>query len=268
MSKRLYNEKEITSILQRASVLSPNVSDEARVGLTLDELRQIGMDSGLDPEAVAAAAAELEAGSTTKQPSGFFGGPLTHTSTIVLDHEISDEAWEDMLVPIRRSYGKPGIVQTRALVHEWVTSNNRDSATGHVSATTRNGKTKIQVFWSDRTSAIPFYIPTFIGASISLPILFDELSMGITGFPVFLAIVALLFMASRLGVNVRGQKGVRKTERLAEELRAIASSRKQESTPVSRDEKSPAASSTLDVDVNVDDPEQPESHSTRRSRTR
>lgn len=221
MSHRLYNEKEIASILQRASVLSPNASDETRVGLTLDELRQIGLESGLDPDAVAAAAAELEAGSTAMLPPGIFGGPLTHTSTVVIDHELTDEEWEDMLVAIRRTFGNPGLVQTRAHVYEWVIPESRKSQSGHVSATVRNGKTKIQVFWSDPTSAIPFYIPTFMGMTISLPILFDELSMGVMGIPVWIALVASLFMLSRFGVGIRGRMGVQKVERLAEELREM-----------------------------------------------
>jgi len=229
MSHRLYNEKEIASILRRASVLSPDASDETRVGLTLDELRQIGTESGLDPNAVAAAAAELESSPSAVAPAGFFGGPLTHTSTVILDHELSGEKWEDMLVAIRRSFGKPGIVQTRPHVYEWVTPESRSGESGHVSATVRNGKTKIQVFWSDPTSAIPFFIPTIMGTVISLPILFDELSMGFVGIPVWIAIVASLFMLSRFGVGVRGRMGIRKVERLAEELRKMGTKAASES---------------------------------------
>ncbi|MEQ9103303.1 MAG: hypothetical protein RIE53_01250 [Rhodothermales bacterium] len=221
MSDRLYNEKEIASILRRASTLSPDASDETRVGLSLEELRQVGAESGLDPDAVEAAAAELEARPTTTLPAGIFGGPLTHTSTVVIDHELSGEKWEDMLVAIRKSFGKPGIVQTRPHVYEWVTPESFSGESGHVLATVRNGKTKIQVFWSDPTSAIPFFIPTIIGAVILLPILFEELSMGFTGIPVWMAIVAINFMLSRFGVSVRGRMGIRKVERLAEELRTM-----------------------------------------------
>lgn len=79
MPKENYSEKEVTRIIKRAAELESRQSDEydsldSGPGLSLEELSQIAIDAGLDPENVRRAAGELssnpQASSNTDSAKG------------------------------------------------------------------------------------------------------------------------------------------------------------------------------------------------------
>lgn len=87
MPKENYSEKEVARIFKRAAELESKQSQEfesidSAPGLSLDELSQIAVDAGLDPENVRKAAGEL---STSTKPDN-------QTST-VKNNEVIAEQW-------------------------------------------------------------------------------------------------------------------------------------------------------------------------------
>ena len=91
MAKENYSEKEVARIFKRAAELESKQSNdfdavEGGPGLSLDELSQIAVDAGLDPENVRKAAGELS-------PSGR-GKTDSQTST-VKENEVIAEQWVD-----------------------------------------------------------------------------------------------------------------------------------------------------------------------------
>ncbi|WP_340104052.1 hypothetical protein [Rhodohalobacter sp. 8-1] len=89
MPKENYSEKEVAKIFKRAAELESKQSQEfesidGAPGLNLDELSQIAIDAGLDPENVRRAAGELS------------GDPqLNNSISTVKDNEVIAEQWVD-----------------------------------------------------------------------------------------------------------------------------------------------------------------------------
>lgn len=149
MTQRLYDEKEIAAILRAAADESEDGTSGAEVGLSVDELAQIGAESGLDPAAIRRAATRMDAAPSRAVPSSsIWGGPVSHERTWTLDRELTSSEWELVLADIRRAFGIPGVVSVREGAFEWV-HKTIDSFTAHVSATVRNGKTTFQVAAGD-----------------------------------------------------------------------------------------------------------------------
>ena len=91
MAKENYSEKEVAKIFKRAAELESKQSNdfdavEGGPGLSLDELSQIAVDAGLDPENVRKAAGELSPSGQQKTDS--------QTST-VKENEVIAEQWVD-----------------------------------------------------------------------------------------------------------------------------------------------------------------------------
>jgi hypothetical protein len=102
---RTYSEREVADIIERAAerqAATPR-ADEG-VGLTLDEIERIGAEAGLDPAALRAAAAEIDAAGHTlsRQAS------QTRTQVVVerwIDGPLTPEGWEDAVVELQGTIG-------------------------------------------------------------------------------------------------------------------------------------------------------------------
>ena len=116
--ERLYTEEEISAILRRTAEMSKGTSPTPTTGLSIRELRGLAGEAGLNADLVELAARELELGEEEPNKTDLFGGPMTYTTKVELDSEISDEAWEQMLTKIRAQFNDPGRVQSRQGVRE------------------------------------------------------------------------------------------------------------------------------------------------------
>ena len=220
---RLYSEKEIGAILKRTAELSKNTDIQNADGLSLEELKQLASEAGLNPDLVVRAASELSPGSSMVEKQTFYGGPLSHATETELNVEIDQDTWESMLPIIRAHFKDPGIVQTRPGAFEWTGSGGWESSgKAHVSLQKTNGGSRLHIFWSEVTSAVPFFIPTILALVLSPAILFEELAMGLEGIPIWAALVATIFFISRFGVMSMKKRHVQKLDMLGQELTQIA----------------------------------------------
>ena len=77
---KLYNEKEIGSILKRAAELSHDDTATNSLGLSLDELKQLGKEAGINHDFILKAATEMGASLTRSKDKAFWGGPASYTN--------------------------------------------------------------------------------------------------------------------------------------------------------------------------------------------
>lgn len=106
MAQRIYTEREVTALLERAAALQQHSArqDEARPGLTLPEIEAIAAEAGLDPSLLRQAARELDAPASPNH-----GAPPGTTATHVFVERwvpgtLSEEAWEDVVAELRHRY--------------------------------------------------------------------------------------------------------------------------------------------------------------------
>ena len=215
---RIYSEKEVAEILKRASEQTRVHDQEPSIGLTIDELRKIGRESGIDPDAIERAALDLDVGGTESGQTNIWGGPFEFSRDVIFDRELGPDDWEAMLPAIRKEFGDPGVVQQRGSVFEWTCSGRKAAAT-HVSMHPANGRTRLHFYWSNDAEAIPWYTIFIMGTMLSPAIIFDALSLGLIGIPILFAVVGTLFFASRYVVSIVRD---RKLEKLTEMTRTIA----------------------------------------------
>ncbi|NNF04275.1 MAG: hypothetical protein HKN17_07395, partial [Rhodothermales bacterium] len=225
---KTYDENDIGRILRRASALSTSDDSDAGLGLTLDELHTIGRASGIEPSDIDRAVAELEA-APGRSSIRWWGGPLQHTKNLVVDGEMSDDDWEDLLVSIRDTFQDPGTVQIRGSTYEW-TGGTSGQTKNSVSCSVRDGRTRVRVFWINEHQGLPAFIPVLVGSLIAIPILAEETALGWGSLPIWMAIVSVLFLISRTGVARYNRKKRANVDRLAAHIerrigenRAVAS---------------------------------------------
>lgn len=192
---RTYDENEIGRILHRASALSAREEPDTGPGLTIEELRRIGELSGIDPDEIDRAVEELEQ-APGRSEIRWWGGPLRYTKTLIVDGRMDDEVWEDLLPEFRRTFNDPGTVTIRGNTYEWTGASTRPSKNS-ISCTVRNGRTRVQIFWTNETHGLPAYIPVLVGSLIAIPIIVEEFSSGWGGLPIWMAVVAMLFLVCR-----------------------------------------------------------------------
>lgn len=125
MSERRYNDDEVAAIFARASEEEQSSTRQlsaAREGLTLAELQEIGREAGIAPDRVAKAVRSLD---DVRQPAPpkFLGLPLGVSRTVKLDHRLTDEEWERLVVDLRETFDARGVVRTEGSLRHWANGN-------------------------------------------------------------------------------------------------------------------------------------------------
>ncbi|HKK25015.1 MAG TPA: hypothetical protein VJ941_05270, partial [Gracilimonas sp.] len=218
---KLYDRKEISAILKKATENSLADDPETRLGLSLDELRQIGSEVGIDPKQIERAVEEIEMDSS-KSEASFWGGPFYYSSQVLVDGEISVSQWEQMLFSIRGFFQSKGTVTTRESVFEW-SSPWGTTNSAQVTALKDKGKTKLSVNWSGPLTAIPFYIPVPIVTIASIFFASEFLAIAAVPGLIFTVLATgLSFLAGRYALRKHLNKGFEKLKKMVSELELIA----------------------------------------------
>jgi len=121
-SHRGYDEKEIGELIQRATELhesSSGLSGESSRKLSLDEIEHIATELGISSEHLQAAAAELENRKNTDRQFNFWGGPFVVSESRVVNGDLTEEQWEDIIFELRRFSGRTGTITELGRTRQW-----------------------------------------------------------------------------------------------------------------------------------------------------
>jgi hypothetical protein len=130
--ERHYDDDEMRDIFDRATrlddedgVVAPHEPDApSGRGMSLAELQQIGMEAGIDPAAVARAAAQLEVSSAVELPTVTqFGVPVSVGRTVDLPRRLTEGEWDALVVQIRDLFHARGTVSREGSLRSWSNGN-------------------------------------------------------------------------------------------------------------------------------------------------
>lgn len=214
---RVYDEEEIGRILKRAGELSRIESPDPTVGLTLDEVKELGTEFGIDPALIARAAMESGRDGLREDEFNIFGGPMSVSREIVLEMEVDDAEWEEMLVHIREEFADPGTVSVRNGTYEWTGQDKKSKA--HVTVRHQDERSYLSVFWSSESLAVVPFIPVFAGVPFTILAVFEGLGLtGAMGVMTWLLLTFAIFMVSRsIAVTIKKRRA-RQIEKLISRL--------------------------------------------------
>jgi len=225
---KLYNRKEIGEILKKATENSSTDDSDLPNGLSIAELQRIASETGIDPEQIARAAAEIDVEVGENEPT-FLGGPFSFSSQVLAEGEITHGQWEEMLIYIREFFKSKGEVTTRGSVFEW-SSPWGTTNSAQITALKDDGKTKISVSWNGPLTSIPFYIPVPLAAIASVLFASEFLELAsVPGMVFALLATGLTFLAGRWALRRHLNKGFKKLRQMVPGLNLIANEKSRNS---------------------------------------
>lgn len=121
---RRYTEQEIQAIFRRATERQEAAgSAEPHRGLTLDELKAIGAESGIDPSHIERAASDLDRrDAQPASPTGverFYGLSASIHSEQILPGTMGDDTWDEAVEVLQSVFNTRGHAQTIGPLREW-----------------------------------------------------------------------------------------------------------------------------------------------------
>jgi hypothetical protein len=124
MTDRRYRDEEVRKIFELATtqkVSNPAASSTAS-GLTLAEMQSIAREVGLEPDAVARAAASFDA--LPAQPlRTSLGMPVEVGRIVPLPRALTDHEWEQLVAELRATFRAKGKITTHGTLREWSNGN-------------------------------------------------------------------------------------------------------------------------------------------------
>ncbi len=124
---RTYSEAEIAAIFERAS----KDQEEARQkksdhqGLSLSELKEIGRQSGIDPDLISRAAASMERVQPTAPQSSILGFKTSVFRVVDIDGRLTDDDWGRLVVEMREIFHAHGKTEQHGGFKSWRNGNLR-----------------------------------------------------------------------------------------------------------------------------------------------
>ena len=216
-NKRLYSDKEISAVLKRAAELQRGRGSAGTSGLSLAELEQIAAEVGIDPDFVKTAAMELEEG-RTEDTFHLWGGPTSVELERIVEGEVSEARWEEIVAEIRRIYEVAGETGQVGRTLEWI-HRHQTGERAHVTLTPMGQQTRIRIFYRMTDWAVALHVPllSVIITPIILQFIFLNLGPVLeTGVAIFIVMAA--FMLARLAFGAIARRQERKARKLLARL--------------------------------------------------
>jgi|GEM_PF-2818506 len=225
MADRRYSDKEVGEILKIAAEMQAGLAGAGTAeGVTLEELKRVAAEVGMDPENVELAAREIR----SNPPDGSRNSLLLERT---LRGELTEEAWEDLVTELRRYTGKRGRTEQNGNAREWVGHLGIGSVM--LSVTNQRGKTRLKLLGDGSEIAATTGVIGFgIGMFSSLgPLIYSakhEFAMNPFLTTFLMAMMAgLAFFGTKLVNRSKQRKFALEVEALMERMGGIA-----ESSPV------------------------------------
>jgi len=203
---RLYDEKEVTRLLKRATEIQREepVRAAGHGGLSLDELADIAAEACIDPRHIRRAVLELHSG--VGEPtlgSRFTGEQTTLAQEMVLPGELPTSGFERMVSVIQRvarEHGHPSLLG-RSLTWQGETANKTRSL--QVVVSVRRGETQIRVEERLQQLAGAVFgismgaVGGSVGMGVAIPVALEVLGSGTLALAFPLGWLALTYLGAR-----------------------------------------------------------------------
>ena len=164
-------------------------------GLSLEELEEVGRAAGLDPAFVREAAIDALRPETTGTTRRVLGMPLEFRRERFIRGTVSDEAWAQIVVDLRRQFNKAGLVTDIGPLREWRTEAEDSKQPVTVTLTPEREGTRVVVEQSQANTALGMGIG--FGVNFLMGLIFTVVSTLETGDPDMI-IPGLIMLASAL----------------------------------------------------------------------
>jgi len=124
MTDRRYDDDEAAEIFRKASEGPQALPAQAarNEGMTLAELKDIGRQVGISPEAMESAARSLEIRPTVGART-ILGLPIGVERTIALGRRLSEAEWDKLVVELREVFQARGTVSSSGSFRQWTNGN-------------------------------------------------------------------------------------------------------------------------------------------------
>lgn len=172
-SSRRYNEKEIGALIQRATALHEEATDDAQHNrsLSIEEVEHIAAEIGVPPEHVRAAALEMEDHLYAEPSFSLFGAPFVINQTRVVGETMTKEDWEHILLELRRFTGRTGKVSEVGRAREWThavgeSDEGINFTRTQVTMRPEDGQTSIQIRKRYGGMAVAAYLAAFFFSTL------------------------------------------------------------------------------------------------------
>ncbi len=155
VTERRFSDEEVALILRRATEAAGPAGRGAGDGLTLAELRAIGAEAGIDPEAITRAARQVVA-RPPEERNLLLGAPVTRQLEEVIPGRVDPDGLADAVLAIRRVMGRQGVVTTELDGVHWKA---RDTMGGrYVSIRPVGGRTMVRALGNYRDGAFVHFM--------------------------------------------------------------------------------------------------------------
>lgn len=122
--ERRYSEEEVAAIFERATEAQQAVRRQLPpgTGMTLADLRAIGLEVGIPAELVdqAARSVGLPARDATRS---FLGLPVGVGRTVELSRRLTDDEWDRLVVDLRETFDARGTIRMDGSLRQWTNGN-------------------------------------------------------------------------------------------------------------------------------------------------
>ncbi len=114
MAKKTYTESEITDIMGHAAKMQALEKTQGHEGLTIEELKAIAVESGIDPQFV-----EIASSESIDHKNSYAGIPVSISRSMFVQGSLSDAHWDQMVTRFVKEFGGPGEVVQLGLRRIW-----------------------------------------------------------------------------------------------------------------------------------------------------
>ncbi|WP_457651215.1 hypothetical protein [Rhodocaloribacter sp.] len=248
---RSFSEEQVRAIISgaiRRQEAARKVADTD--GLTLEEIRRLAAEVGIDPKYVVAAASEMEEGTEETLGTRLLGGPVKVAYERFVDGRLSEEAIAAMAREIRSVFRRQrGSLEVLGSSFEWVPPPYSDEGL-LIKAQSEDGHTRIYISQKFGTWAFLSYF--FLAIPLMLSILFAVTARSTVAFALLAGFAALLFVA-RFTYAMATRKRSEKLRRLADRLEAIAAEHAVPTEPAAREAAPTRAAESSPPLLDLDD---------------
>jgi hypothetical protein len=218
IEQRRFTDREVREIIKKA-VESTSSTDLVRSeGLSLEELKAIAGDVGIDPDRLEAAARAVVMGGAGGTKNKLFGGPIVLDFEEKVPAEFDPQDTPELLSMIRRVMGQQGEAEELHGSIEW--SVKGDMGERYVTLAPRDGTTTIRGSANLSNAAILTYLPVgIVGAIAAVAGTIAALNNGNpVGLIFTLGLIPILYAIMRTVLGQLSKSQARKLQRVVLEL--------------------------------------------------